>query len=478
MWNIMLVEDEPFVRRSISQCIAWEKYGFRLVAEAEDGEEGWRYMQTEQIDVVITDIMMPIVDGITLLKQAKEQRHPALFIMLTCLNEFEMARQALQYGATSYLLKLSMEEEELADSLLKARRQLAEQRRVKLRNILMDLYKEWWEQLLGKEKQQVNLEALEIQLPAYVQIIVQLPSIGSLTVEQVYSWYEEKYWDFLHIHLFKRSGYLFVFVWMDDVIDAACISIRQKRDDYTISSMVTTDQFVSKWQSILFDLTKLWYEEGRNHVTKQQQHWRLSWKKEREWLQLIEQKEWESSKLLLRSLWQQMALENKLMIRVKETAARFDQMIARMTEKEETPQQVWDSAATHEHLLQLLLARIDNYAKFDIKYAISDHPEISRIIDYVSQHLEEPLTLKAMAQYVNMNEQYVSSLFKKETGETFINYVQRLRIELAQYYLRETNWNVQYIGDQVGIIHKNYFLKLFRKQTGVSPSQYRHMQQK
>lgn len=119
MWKILLVEDEPFVRRSIRQAIPWEEHGFAIAGEAAHGREALEQLETLAPDIVISDIFMPYMDGIELLKAARSRGSEARFIMLTCAGEFEYARAALEYGATGYILKLSMEDA----GLLGARRQ-------------------------------------------------------------------------------------------------------------------------------------------------------------------------------------------------------------------------------------------------------------------------------------------------------------------------------------------------------------------
>ncbi|MDF2649916.1 MAG: two-component system response regulator, partial [Paenibacillus sp.] len=123
MWKVLMVEDEPFVRRTLINQIRWREFGFELVGEAEDGNEAMAFIQSKQPDLVISDIVMPGMDGLELLRQAKLVSD-AKFVMLTCVNEFEYARQALEFGASGYLLKLSADEQALGQMLEKIEREL------------------------------------------------------------------------------------------------------------------------------------------------------------------------------------------------------------------------------------------------------------------------------------------------------------------------------------------------------------------
>lgn len=475
MWNILLVEDEPFVRRSIRQSIPWEQFGFQVIAEAEDGHEAWDYMQDQPIHLVISDIVMPLMDGIALLKQAKEQTHSAHFIMLTCLNEFEMARQAIQHGAFGYILKLSMEREELESNLLKVRKLLSENRRQHLLHVLNAYYSEVWAQLLGKreEGEQQFDAAIAEQIPAYVRIFARPTGCKPLTIQQIEGLYDAADYDFLYVQQFKAWGYQFVFAWQDKELERLQSLVLNDGEPVFITALVAKEGLLEQWERLLHQLNQYWYRTSNISQSEAGQNWSLSWKEERQVLQLMEVMEWEEGKELLCSIWTRMAAERKHAVLVKETAARLDKAFARMTEKEETEITQWEHASSHREILDILTSRVDYYAKYQVKHVVSDHPEINRIIDYVFSHLNQELTLKGMAKYVSMNEQYLSGLFKKETGESFITYVQRLRIEQAQFYLRETEHSITDICERVGFAHKNYFLKLFRKQTSFSPSEYR-----
>ena len=82
---------------------------FEIVGEAEDGEEGLRMIRELRPDVVISDIDMPAMDGVRLFQAAREEGYECRFVMLTAMSEFEYARQAVEHGASGYLLKLSLD---------------------------------------------------------------------------------------------------------------------------------------------------------------------------------------------------------------------------------------------------------------------------------------------------------------------------------------------------------------------------------
>lgn len=98
---------------------------------------------------------------------------------------------------------------------------------------------------------------------------------------------------------------------------------------------------------------------------------------------------------------------------------------------------------------------------------------ITRAIAFVDQHLEEPFTLKDVAQFVHLNPSYFSALFKEQVNMTFSEYVTRMRLQKAKKLLLFTNLSVSEIAEKVGYSTSKYFIKLFKEYDGQTPSQYR-----
>ncbi len=106
MIQVMLVDDEPFIVEGLSVLIDWEKYGCVIAAKASNGEEALEYLKQGNIDLVITDIKMPVMTGIELMQTARaEGISSAYFVILSGYNDFQYAQAAIRYAALDYLLK-------------------------------------------------------------------------------------------------------------------------------------------------------------------------------------------------------------------------------------------------------------------------------------------------------------------------------------------------------------------------------------
>lgn len=123
MYRIVLIDDEPLILAGIASLINWEDYGCSIIGKATVATEARQMILNLQPDIVITDIRMPVLDGLQLVESCKKEGAVFAFIVLTNLEEFSLARKALSLGAVDYLVKLDLKPESLAASLEKAKKQ-------------------------------------------------------------------------------------------------------------------------------------------------------------------------------------------------------------------------------------------------------------------------------------------------------------------------------------------------------------------
>ncbi len=105
MYKVLIVEDELPVRDAIISIINWEELGYEVVYAAEDGQDALNYLEDHAIDLMITDIYMPFVDGLELVRRVRQKDTYCKVVFLTGYNEFEYAKEAISLNANKYLLK-------------------------------------------------------------------------------------------------------------------------------------------------------------------------------------------------------------------------------------------------------------------------------------------------------------------------------------------------------------------------------------
>ena len=110
--KLLIVDDEPIVLKGLLETYDWDKMGFEIVGSAQNGERALELIKEKQPHLVLTDICMKHMDGLTLIEKVKEFDDSILFIMISAYTEFEYAQKACEIGAFSYLLK-PIDEEKL-----------------------------------------------------------------------------------------------------------------------------------------------------------------------------------------------------------------------------------------------------------------------------------------------------------------------------------------------------------------------------
>ncbi len=130
--KVLLVEDESIVRRFIISLIDWEAHGFEVAGEAANGEEAWTILESEPIDIVLTDIRMPVLSGFELIERMSNRGLVCEVVILSSYDDFEYVRTALKMNVSDYVHKATISEEELLGCLNKAKADWSKRREQEL----------------------------------------------------------------------------------------------------------------------------------------------------------------------------------------------------------------------------------------------------------------------------------------------------------------------------------------------------------
>lgn len=123
MYNLIIADDEPRIREGLLSLYPWEEWGFHLCGAFENGKKVWDYLARCKTDVLLTDVKMPVMDGIELLRKISENHIKIRSVLLSGYNDFEFLRQAIVYGAKDYILK-PVKPEQLSATFLRLREEL------------------------------------------------------------------------------------------------------------------------------------------------------------------------------------------------------------------------------------------------------------------------------------------------------------------------------------------------------------------
>ncbi|MDR6884607.1 response regulator [Bacillus sp. 3255] len=486
MWTVLLVEDEAFVRRSIRKGMPWEANGFKVIGECGNGQEALDFIRAYQPDLVICDIMMPVMNGVELLAQVREDQLGTSFIMLTVMNEFAYIQQAMELGASGYVLKLYLTPDKMSEALAKVKVELERSTRLMTKE-LDDYCEALYHVTPAQERTAAGPNQFDetfrpnmLLLILHGQADFDKKDLARLPVLDL-----EHASPGSRAHLYTKHGLTTVFLSMPEGIRPSLQTGEQRSCDaiVVVASGFKPDDLQQVWQGMLVRVTELWYggrkgvylyqpkvESPQGHASSN-----VPWLLEKNLIQAFEQRNQANLLHAWQEIWSWMAEAQLSVLRVKEFAMRLDRLFADLAGAPVSQTQVYAEAVSHEAAGLLFKHRIEMYVAYwkESSYEVTDHAEINKVIAYLNQHYEEDLPLSLLAGVAMMDDKYLSVLFKKKTGKTITEYLTGIRMEKACELLLQTDEPIALIGAKVGFSNENYFARIFRREVGKPPSVFR-----
>lgn len=133
MYSVIIVDDELFVRKGLIEMIDWESSGFKVIDESDNGEDALAIIQAKKPDLVVTDIRMPVLDGLELIEAASKLQLETEFVIISGHNDFRYAQQAVRFGVQDYVLK-PIDPDDIQQALVKLRDKLSAKQRLRDQN--------------------------------------------------------------------------------------------------------------------------------------------------------------------------------------------------------------------------------------------------------------------------------------------------------------------------------------------------------
>lgn len=532
MYNVLLVDDEPLILSGIKFLLDWEKNDCRIIDTSRNGEDALEKIRAQSPDIVLCDINMPRFSGMDLLRTVSEELPNTVFIMLTNLQDFDLAQTALRHRAVDYILKSQLEAETLERSLALAKTEcvnrwrLAAARRVEryerlsvneqLRELFLHAAGGSLSGSIGSE-----LRALLEKPYAAACILTDytpVPGYAQLTPDDFhdrFAWQKELCEKLLQNHF--RSFSLFapgrddsfvLFCW--DVAEAdwrtALSHFRQK--------LAAASENITQVLPIVLGTQLFCGTQQLDACRAQMASLRTRYYNDPASPLLIAGGADGSNGPAVRSLGLNgLALKlgeelrgrnlsgcSTLLARAAETVQTVphkpEQGILLCHELFNTASEVLRTALSsgsplpallentggaHEQIDRLLtraqasawLSRLGECVLLCAQEIAPPHPDfLEKAKEYVSSHLTERIMLTDVASYVNVSPSYLSSLFKKTHHQNFVDYINSRKMELACEMIRENKHKIYEICYQLGYENPYYFTRTFRRHIGMTPSEY------
>lgn len=525
MLRVLLVDDEPFIVQGLAALINWEKEGYEIVATANNGVEALQYLQAHQVDLIIADINMPVMSGLTLLDEIRRSKiSNAYFVILSGYNDFEYMQQAIRGECMDYILK-PIQPQELMNILTKVanhhkvsqdnkRERQRRDRSYLSRNIITLLIGKYDEANLNYVREHLHLDKdiryINIDINESEMVSTFSDSAKRAMQKRIYekcmAYLGEKYCNYCIFDIINQDrGYDIGILYCSEMAREKALSDEEYLEELLACINKEIDvsaiMFVG---SIISDLSYIADSYRSTVVIKAFQ----SLPTEQSIYYYTEQKGKNISttalcKDILNELIKEIYKNDQSGIREK-VDCLYDKM-----------RQINMSIETIELNINYLLFKLVNIAteqepnvnqeEIMRKIGLSAFDGITRcgsrkyfkqfaeecatylmqlrndssggvlieVEKEIHHHYKENLTLKGLSKKYYVNSAYLGQLFIKKYGVPFKDYLNNYRIEQAVELLLHTEYLVYEIAEKVGYKSLDYFINRFIMVKGCTPTKYR-----
>jgi len=510
MIKVMIVDDEEIVHLGLQAMADWESYGFSLCHSASNGLSALEILKKHNdIGIVLIDLNMPKMGGMQFLEEVNSSGIKAgrdlEIIVLSAYDRYDLIRQAFRLGASDYIVKFEMNKNEVLKQLQKCAKKLGKDAGKNMdaqldASSLSDL-------LLGKEAQEIP----DIDSYSYFSVacvladspsgfLDKIPLMHSIAKDQVS---QGLYIDIANISL-NEAGMLFAFKAKSmSASEAELEAVLRKFHVYLknymnlqvtigVGNMVSDASKMSSQYEIARQNANLRFVLGRRKIIFPR----------------------DTAGIVSRNIGSTVGLSRKMIASLRSgdensLSEALGSVLA--TIGQYNPDKIDKIFPYYFEVLfsvMLYLDEIGATAEDIFKRNVNFYEEIHRcetreelnnwiknIVNWIAEYLrdksgvtsrpvtmakefitrnffDKTLSLHMVSSYVGISENHLSSIFTKQTGQTFTEYVTGLRIEKAKILLKETNLKVYEIAESIGFANAEYFSKLFKKATGKSPNQF------
>ncbi|WP_135550329.1 response regulator transcription factor [Paenibacillus cymbidii] len=508
--NILIVDDEQEIREFIADLPEWKHAGCKVVGTASNGLEAYEIMTRLKPDVLITDIKMPIMDGIVFAEKVKKDRPELPIIFLTAYSDFEYARHAIKLGIVDFITK-PFKPEDLVKSVVLLRKYVSHQNEWLWQDEFFaflgnpahsDDENRWW--LNDHDVDDTSFRLLYVDIdnsPDADHVYQPFSRLGLKDkIDAILKNSSFSFWTAL-----PQTGIYYLL--FDDlyemgepssthVMNLARMIMAACKEDAALSISIGVSRHLTSFlqlpegirqigqcmeyrmllgkKSIIAHeaLDQLFFDHNRSQEISRNE------------ISLLLQKgDWDEVYGFLRSTYKKMLTEGFNKVEIQ----NFNMQIIESSESLLQEYGISTSSGQRVEIREKLLAFniltdlmqfLESYLRQVIEQIQTKKADFSsRLIHemkkMIVQHYAEDLTLQMIAERLNVNYSYLSRIIKKETEKNFKDFLLDYRIEEAKRILIQTDLKSYEVAYAVGFKDANHFSEIFKKNVGKSPGQYR-----
>lgn len=533
MLKVLIVDDEVKVCQLILHLVDWEAMNLEVVDILHDGQTALEYIVENKPDIVISDIRMPNCDGLEMIKQAKGAYPDISFIIISGYSNFEYAQNAIHYGVQDYLLK-PLRKEELVNTLIKIKekhfsileqqieqnkwKSLAESSREKVKKSLIadlilnpekinfnnvdEFNKEYHTHFIegyyavlkiqpfirGKRlsdeerdialtkiqqmlKERLTKYCQEVIFMVYEDSVILIINVNEPSFFEVKKQLKKMRLDIINLKSIFQA--LKVYIGIGSVVDnlgGLAISMEQAKAAI-FDRLSNQEKYIIEYQTRNEDKQEV--SDLLDTQMKNDLHGNLERLNPDGIIVLLQELKnrvlpySENGKLVFDCYMEVVGI---IVYGFKDFSSEFDIPPVSYYEKlYETYFSLEDVFNGLEKEISELLERYSENVK------LAETKPIRLAKQYINDNYNLALSLESISAQIGFNPAYFSTLFKKETGKNFMEYVMEIRVQNAKNFLASTNKTLVDISTEVGYSDFKYFSKVFKRITGLTPSEYRKL---
>lgn len=482
MKTVLIVEDEKMIRQGIRTMIQRSGVPIEVIMECSNGEVALEILENQKVDVMFTDIRMPKINGVELVRKVKELENKPHIVVISGYADFSYAVEMLRFGVKDYILK-PVEREKIQEVLLRLDKEITDnqlsnqnnkrlgQQQLKYLMLNEHITEEEMETLQTEYENDFNLQsffvcAVNPNEPEEVKDrYIYLNNIADNDIYLV----PEKNLDLL---LKNELGDEYV------GISAAHSGIKELRQAYDEAVEARHRAFCSNQGIVRF-------EEGEKRIPEALQNEAAKLVESESRLQRVQLLGTDKTEEIVK-VWNVFfhAVKNE---RIKPGVFK-ECMDSFFHEVKKTYRNILidDMDIVKQFCDYYRFTKLDDYEAEFMEWIMALHERINSqfdtnknkqkirlAMDYIQENYDKDLNMAVVSNHISMNYSLFSYLFKEYAGSNFVNYLKGIRMEEAKKLLSETDMRIIEISQQVGYDNEKHFMKTFKASVGVSPSEYR-----
>lgn len=495
---MLIADDEQLIRTRLVTAIDWEAFGFQVCGEAANGQELMQQTKQLEPDVVLTDIRMPLMDGIEFVgKLRQEDRYDPLIIIISGFAEFEYAQKLLRYGIFDYILK-PIDKDRLYDILNKAR-QVCEnkyqEQQIRLMQAIRDvvqgkqlhfgnynlgagtqivLVSVYTESMDHSQKLSAVMDQLLQEYESHFLGVVEMEEDTALLAAQIQLGQYDRFIEWLenavagHFAIGLSAFASPILENMESIFRLANQFVRLTEDAshcgmpgrvYRFSDVVPsrkivdTSLFTHLEQGIKRSINTNSAEELERLISETTEQLRFA--------DMLFSDIKNYLFMCMNHVYAYLQEQNYLLLELREEFGVFFEEFSKQRYLVVLMRHIAD-------LVQVVLLHLQESPQNDLSACVR------KAMTYLDIYYKQDISLNLLARQVGLNSAYLSHVFSETTGVSIKTYLKNKRLAEAERRLKESTDKIYEIADSVGFGNSRYFSNLFKERTGLNPNEYRN----